>query len=42
MTIDGGERGPADIIVVESAFEQAAEKFRSEILRHAAQGAGTT
>jgi hypothetical protein len=34
MTIEeGDERGPAEIIVVHSAFERASDEFRSEILR---------
>jgi hypothetical protein len=36
LTIDGGERSPAEIIVVESAFDRAADGFRDEVVRLAA------
>jgi hypothetical protein len=39
MTVDGGKRGPAEIIVVESAFDLAADEFR--IVRLAAHPSET-
>jgi Family of unknown function (DUF5681) len=40
-TVDGGGHGPAEIIVVQSVFEQAAEEFRAEVLRLSADASET-